>query len=181
MRSLLFYLRVAVTCGAAGVVLLHATSASSLMAGCHATPAQTIETGRSSAEGAASTSGYRLEAVRWDPLLQQRWALVSICGRPDLPHLMLPLQRATTRDGISTTPFPVVHVGDVVHIVSQEEFMRMELTGIAEENGVLGARVRVHLLQPGAIGAPPTQTVFNSGNRSMQVVIRGPHEAEIDR
>jgi hypothetical protein len=183
MRGFLFYLRIAVS-GSAGVVLLHTTCAYSLMQGCRATPALTIGVAAGLSEVPRWSEGYRLEAVRWDPLLQQRWAIVTFCGRPGLPKLMLPMQKAAIGPGLEhdsspTALFPVVHAGDVVRILRQEEFLRIELSGIAEENGVLGERVRIHLLRPAMPGSSPVEAGFDGGSGSMLAVIRGPHIVEI--
>lgn len=186
MRGLLFYLRIAAVYGSAGAALLHATCAFSLMKGCSATPVLTINVARGASDVPRRSEGYRLEAVRWDPLLSQRWAIISFCGRPDLPKLMLPMQNATNsvgsaHGGRSITLFPVIHAGDMVQILSQEEFLRIELTGVAEENGVVGERVRVHLSRPAMTGFSPVLTGFDNGNRSMLAVIRGPHMVEVAR
>jgi hypothetical protein len=185
MRSLVFYIQAALLGGATGMTLLPAAAAHALPADCRATPAQVLEQAATrSSKPLTGSEGYRLESVRWDPLLQKRWAVVSSCSRPDLPPVMLPMQTAYEIDSRQQDPpkavFPVVHAGDVVHILIQEESVRMEMTGIADETGPLGRRVRVHLLRPSA-GFAMNESGFDGGSRPMLAVIRGPHEVEIER
>jgi len=161
------------------IVGLHASSAiaaTPLRSGCWATRALALEPAL--ARPTESLRGFRVTALRWDPLLQQQWAIVSSCERPELPSLTLPVPEKISRHkGVTKTSLSIVHSGDVVRVWSQETFVRIEMTGVAEENAALGDRVRIHLLRPptavfeGADFAANTETLFG--------VARGAHEVEI--
>jgi len=161
--------------GVAAAVFLQPLSA--FASGCHVTPAQALDSSISSLKG-LDNEGYRLDSVRWDPLLQRQWAVVRSCEHPDLPPLMLPVNRFGQRASAKAL-FLIVHAGDIVHIESQEEFVRVEMTGIAEESGVVGGRVRVHVLRPQMNLLVREQTGFDSSRRPLQTIVRGPHQVEI--
>jgi hypothetical protein len=81
---------------------------------------------------------------------------------------------------VVTTPLPVVHAGDVVRITQQDTAMRMELTGVAEESGTVGGRVRVHMLHAMKT-VPEYQGTWKGGPMKMLAIVCGPHEVEIVR
>jgi hypothetical protein len=91
---------------------------------------------------------------------------------------MLPVNRYGQHVPVKTL-FPVVHAGDIVHIESQEEFVRVEMTGVAEESGVVGGRVRVHVLRPTTNLLVREQIGFGGGGRLLHTIVRGPHQVEI--
>lgn len=102
--------------------------------------------------------GYRVTAVQWDALLQQHWAQVVDCRHPEWPavSVMLEPKGLTNRSNTGPRPTinswrssdePLVHIGDVVRLWRQEEAVRIELQGVAEESGAIGTRIRVRLLR----------------------------------
>jgi hypothetical protein len=98
---------------------------------------------------AARGGSYRVSEVRWDPLLGQRWAVVTSCEHPEQPAFAVlteetiagktPSQRKD--DGIS-----MVRAGDVVCLWKQEDNLRIEMTAISKESGGLGKAIRLRLL-----------------------------------
>ncbi len=78
-------------------------------------------------------------------MLGQRWAVVASCDHPEWPVVALPAQAAKTREE-SFHAALVVHAGDIVRLWKQEEFLRIETAGVAEENGYPGKTIRVRLL-----------------------------------
>jgi len=122
--------------------------------------------------------GYRIIAIRRDPLLHQSWAMVANCDHPEWPTLAVPVSglQQTPLSGASQqqkqVPFTIVHAGDLVQLWRQEEDLRIEVAGRAEENGVLGSRIRVRLVRSG----------FDVGKEETWIgVVRGPTEVEITR
>lgn len=123
---------------------------------CAGTPAAAIKSG-AMVPPVPEGSGYRMTAVRWDPVLRQSWATIVSCGHPEWPGFSLRVgetnMNAASR-GLTAQPrdehdldVPVVHAGDVVHLWWQEDVVRIEVTGVAEESGGLGKMIRVRLLR----------------------------------
>ncbi|HEY8996828.1 MAG TPA: hypothetical protein VIM60_02955, partial [Edaphobacter sp.] len=78
------------------------------------------------------------------------------------------------------SPFPVIHAGEVVRIRQQDAHLWMEITGVAEESGAIGGRVRVHMLNP-LKGTPSLQDGWGVRPKTLLAVVRGPHDVEIVR
>jgi hypothetical protein len=175
MRDFILYLYSFLTAIASFALLMHPATVHA--AACYSTPTQAASTSAPPrVEAAPSSRGYRLEGMRWDPLLEQRWAIVSSCSRPDLPLQMVPVRRGSLVSNASANIFPaVIHAGDVVLVRSQEQFIRIEFTGVADESGPMGSRVRVHLLRSS------TQQMTDTANGTLIAVVRGPHEVEVSR
>jgi hypothetical protein len=153
--------------------------------GCARTPAEAANPYRlSTASGPLGVGmGYRVLAIRWDPLLQQRWAAVVRCGHPEFPAVAVQFtdhrdeitkSTSSLRNGKSAnaTSFPVVRVGDHVSLWSADHNLRIDTSGIAENSGSEGDIVRVRL------------THFGLDDQSQHIVagvIRGPREVEMQR
>ncbi|MEO6909617.1 MAG: flagella basal body P-ring formation protein FlgA [Edaphobacter sp.] len=126
----------------------------------------------------ADSLGYRVTMIRWDPVLRQSWARVASCGHPEWPEVSV---RATTlagparqssRRGVEVFPLAlVVRAGDVVRLWRQEQEMRLEVTGVAEESGGLGSRIRVRLLR--------RETDEPSQEEQFTGIVRGPSNVEM--
>ena len=153
---------------------------------CAPTPAQAIRVGSSSLPIEATTSiGYRVTAFRWDPLLQQRWAIVATCGHPERPAIavripdrsdrvqMLRTERNPAIAHAPETPLPDVHAGDPVRVWRKEATFQIEISGIAQENAAIGRRILVRVLSSNFADGGQTQTL--SG------VVRGLRDVEIER
>lgn len=124
-------------------------------------------------------NGYRVEAIRQDPVLKQRWAIVASCGHPERPSVAVRISEPSTpavpdypHEGNRTVehPFPVIHAGDLVQTWKQEENLRIEMAGRAEENGTIGSYVRVRLLHSG-FDTAQEQTITG--------IVRGPGDVEM--
>lgn len=87
---------------------------------CARTPELAVRNARIANAGRASVQedGYRVQAIRQDPVLNQRWALVTNCGHPDRPAFAVlisdPILHDTPKywpggDRSAEHPFPVVH------------------------------------------------------------------------
>jgi hypothetical protein len=75
------------------------------------------------------------------------------------------------------TPFSIVHAGDVVLVWSQEAFVRIEMTGVAEGNAAMGDRIRIHLIRPSTMSSEGTNFAHNA--ERLFGIVRGAHEVEI--
>lgn len=148
---------------------------------CAQTPSLALGISRLPAGVAAGKDGYRVKMVRWDPLLKQRWAMVTSCDHPERPSIaiQIPDERSEgMQDNLESSgqtiqsPFPIVHAGDLVQLWKQEQNFRIKVAGRAEENGAAGSRVRVRLIPSG----------FDIGQEQTFIgIVRGPRDVEIER
>ncbi len=123
---------------------------------CAGTPAAAIKSGAMTLP-VLEGNGYRMTGVRWDPVLQQSWATIVRCGHTEWPGFSLPMGETnmnTASRGLAAQvreehylDVPVVHAGDIVQIWWQEDVLRIEVTGVAEQSGGLGKAIRVRLLR----------------------------------
>lgn len=154
--------------------------AASIESGCTRAPALSYQIAGSPELSAMLTSRdrYRVSGIRWDPILNQRWAMISSCNHPERPSIsvLLTNSRQSTSflkgDVSAQSPFPVVHAGDLVQLWSQEQNFRIEIAGRVEQNGAAGNKVRVRMLHSG-FDAGQTQTTIG--------IVRGPGNVEILR
>jgi hypothetical protein len=72
---------------------------------------------------------------------------------------------------MSVGPIPVVRAGDIVRLWKQEDLLRIEVAGIAEESGGLGKTIRVRLLH---------RSADDQGNQErFSGIVRGPSDVEM--
>jgi hypothetical protein len=123
--------------------------------------------------------GYRVTNIRLDLLLGQRWAMISACGHSEWPVLALRIGRSETTSIsgramtsiIGSYSIPVVRAGDIVRLWRQEDLLRIEATGVSEESGELGKKIRVRLLN-GSVDSRSSQEYFYG-------IVRGPSNVEM--
>jgi len=131
--------------------------------------------------------GYQVQAVRWDPLLQQSWAVIRSCDHLERPALMMRTDLPITKPSVLSTLFPVsstagwsagvpiVRAGDVVRLWKSESYAHIELMGTAEENGGVGTRVRVRLAAP-----KDRDGLYGQSPQYLAGVVRGPADVELE-
>jgi hypothetical protein len=159
------------------IVLLGASAASSSRALCYGTPRSAVDAllTRSSFSAEVGNDGYQVTRIESDPVLGEKWAMVSRCGHPDWPVLAVPANKASSltatpaTEGVRTAS--VVHAGDIVRLWRQESIVRFEVSGVAEESGGLGSTIRVRLVHKNTDDQSPPEEF--SG------VIRGQSNVEI--
>jgi len=153
----------------------------SAQAACYNTPRTAIDALKAnpSISMASESSGYRVTRIQSDPVLGQRWAMITSCGHPEWPSIALPTNGASSLNPPQGAERPltesvrqalVIRAGDVVRLWRQESLLRIEVTGVSEESGGLGNTVRVRLLRSAGDQSIPEQF---SG------VVRGPSNVEI--
>ncbi|WP_348269322.1 flagella basal body P-ring formation protein FlgA [Edaphobacter paludis] len=151
-------------------------------ADCAATPAAAAKSAAKSTGAGSSHSslpegkGYRVTSVRWDPVMRQSWATIVSCAHPELPGISLRTDdtnhathevSAMVREDRS----PVVRAGDIVAMWRQEDLLRIEVAGVAEQSGSVGETIRVRLLRrPGS-----NQSI----EEQLSGVVRGRADVEI--
>lgn len=151
-------------------------------AACYKTPRRAIDSLQTnpSVSGASESGGYRVTGIQSDPVLGQRWVMISSCSHPEWPAVALPLTGTTSLkiplggrgpliEGLRQTP--VIHAGDIVRLWRQEDLLRIEVAGVSEESAGLGQTVRVRLLR----GNNDDQSI----PEQFSGIVRGPSNVEI--
>jgi Chaperone for flagella basal body P-ring formation len=156
--------------------------ASSAWAICYSTPRTAIDAAVTSSQPspALERSGYRVTKIQSDTVLGQRWATIVSCGHPEWPEFALPangvgplttpqeIERSSSKSVKAT---PIVRAGDIVRLWKQEKLLRIEVAGVSEESGDLGATILVRLLR----GNTDDQSI----PEQVSGVVRGPSNVEI--
>jgi hypothetical protein len=121
---------------------------------CAETPAAAVKLAGAKAASSSmpDDKGYRVASVRWDPVMQQSWATIVSCGHPQWPGVSLRTSEASdVQRGLSAQVreerSPLVRAGDVVELWRQEDLLRIEVSGVAEQSGSMGETIRVRLLR----------------------------------
>jgi hypothetical protein len=157
------------------LLILWWSTISSAQTNCYNTPQLVIDPAIAGTSSPLSKSGYRLSRIQSDQSLGERWAMIASCDHPEWPAFALLLEsssalKASQRTSIQEIPStPVVHAGDVVQLWRYDRLLRIEVTGISEESGSLGKKIRVRLVQKDS-GAP----------QQLLGVVRGPSNVEIE-
>ncbi|WP_348266056.1 flagella basal body P-ring formation protein FlgA [Edaphobacter sp. DSM 109919] len=144
-------------CGIAVLSLL-GTASFAVAANCAGTPAAAA---RSAGAGSSLSplpegKGYRVASVRWDPVMRQSWATIVSCAHPERPGILLRTGDANHAEHrlsvqVREDHTPVVRAGDMVQLWRQEDLLRIEVAGVAEQSGSVGETIRVRLLRrPGS-------------------------------
>jgi hypothetical protein len=148
---------------------------------CYSTPSAAIDSVNqgSLSSPVLQTGGYRVTGVQSDPVLGRNWAIVTSCNHTEWPVLavqtsgsdLVTTSRTNQVRVTSVTSIPVVHAGDIVRLWKEEDFLRIEVSGVSEESGGLGKTIRVRLLRQNGVdqGVPE----WFSG------IVRGPLDVEM--
>jgi hypothetical protein len=177
MTSLLFTLRVLSLC----LALLACVPALAFDIGCASTPQLAVRMTRAVAtkQMPLQADGYRVQSMRYDPVLDRQWAVIAICGHPERPTFAVAVDSAATDRSerasrgnavIRDQKAAVVHAGDLVQAWQQQPNLRIEVAGRAEESGIIGSHVRIRMLHSGFESGPPL---------TVTGIVRGPGNVEI--
>ena len=163
--------------GLSSGVLMIAPTASAV---CASSPVAAVSLSETGGEKTMKgDDGYRVMSVRWDPVLQQGWAMVARCGHPEWPEVALPTRLSSlawkreegTAIGVVDLPL-VVRAGDAVRLWRRENELQIEVAAIAEESGGVGKSIWVRLVHAGMEGQV---------ERQMVGIVRGPADVEMQR
>lgn len=142
----------------------------SLVAECAATPVMAAKTAFGElVSGGSGSTGYRLEDVEVDPVLQRAWVRVRRCEMPNAPAVLVPisapLRIATSIGAISSSKDAaierrvsefsrpiVIQAGQFVHAFFISPVMHMEVEAQAMQSGSVGQTIS--LLVKRSPGAP---------------------------
>lgn len=175
-RSMFFCIAIAGLQGRAPIVFAQTI--------CAKTPAAAIRSDGTESAQMPGSKGYRVTGMHWDPVLRQRWATIARCDHPEWPAFSLraserkialrgPAAAVREEHAPAVSDTPMVRAGDIVHLWRQEDLLRIEVTGVAEESGSLGKSIRVRLLR--------RNTDDQSIEEQFTGVIRGPRNVEMQR
>jgi hypothetical protein len=181
MSSSFQYVKVGVVFLFAFELMLAAGSAQSI---CYDTPRLAVDAAVKSSLSSATPkgNGYRVTKFQSDLVLGQRWAMIATCDHPDWPAFALPVSgseplRAPQKTEQSVASYvkavPVVRAGETVMLWKQENFLRIEAAGVAEENGDVGKTIRVRLAH--------RDTDNQSTPQQLAGIVRGPSNVEIQQ
>jgi hypothetical protein len=125
-------------------------------------------------------SAYRVSSIQSDPVLGKRWAMMISCEHSEWPVIALPVDntgpfhwpQCPGRDSSTDAPpKPTVHIGETIRAWKNENLLRIEVAGVAEEDGELGRKIRVRILRPAYSNASPPEHLSGT--------VRGPGNVEI--
>ncbi len=125
-----------------------------------------------------TSEGYRVVSRRWDVALKINWELRQDCAHPDWPARAVPISPdKNANSALQDTPGPrsqisfaaqplLVHAGDAVRLWMQNNTVRIETRGIAEQSARAGEHVIVQI----------TRQTDDAGLTVQQVagIVRGP-------
>jgi hypothetical protein len=95
--------------------------------------------------GDGSAKGFRVDAIKHDPLRGRSWAVVASCNEPAKPRIALVLASDVPGNVFSFSGTPLIYPGDRVTILSRRGDSQMELLGWAEEAGAEKQHIRVRV------------------------------------
>jgi len=154
-------------CSLCWLAVLIAQDAVSAQAACYNSPTAAVDSLRPGSLTApvSSGGGYRVTTIQSDPLLGQRWVMIASCDHPERPVI------AFQDQDVNSHEIPVVRIGDIVLLWKQEDLLRIEVAGVAEENGGLSKTIRVRLLH--------RNTDNQSSQEEFAGIVRGPSDVEM--
>jgi hypothetical protein len=166
-------------CSLCWLAVLIAQDAVSAQAACYNSPTAAVDSLRPGSLTApvSSGGGYRVTTIQSDPLLGQRWVMIASCDHPERPVIAFQdqgssvLQQIAQEHDVNSHEIPVVRIGDIVLLWKQEDLLRIEVAGVAEENGGLSKTIRVRLLH--------RNTDNQSSQEEFAGIVRGPSDVEM--
>jgi hypothetical protein len=128
--------------------------------------------------------GYRVISRRWDTVLGTGWELKQNCAHPEWPTratvvrpstigapLGIRLESAPTP--LQFSPPLLVHAGETVTLWLQEEKVRIEMWGVAEQSARSGGRVVVRVSHQSDDAGLIVDHIAG--------IVRGPADVEMER
>ncbi len=122
--------------------------------------------------GVRGVDGYRLEGRRRDVFSGAVWATVKSCAHPERPGIMVIVSGEAGRSGVALkhdAAAMILLAGSKVTLVEMDDFVRIEMQGVAQGSGALGDRIKVRLVAVSADG----------GERFVDGIVRGSDWVEV--
>ena len=138
----------------------------------------------SAVQAECGAQGYRVVARQWDAVLGRSWELRQACAHPEWPARLFAASAAgaglTARDGVAgtkelvqTVPPLLVRAGDRVRLWSQDETVRIEMSGVVEQSARGGERVVVQVARQSEDSGMTVERIHG--------VVRGAGDVEMER
>lgn len=146
-------------------------------AGCARTPQLAVTLARSvvAEQVPLNGSGYKVQSLHYDPVLNRQWAVIASCEHPGSPTFAVPLNSPIPNSSGAASVLhdaapAVVHAGEVIQAWQQGANLRIEVAGRAEESGAIGSRIRIRVLrtEPES-GEPLTVTGIVRGRGNVEI------------
>jgi hypothetical protein len=135
------------------------------------------------AQSGCGSSGFRVVARRWDAVLKMGWELRQDCMHPEWPARSVATAALASegvikpivemRDSALIVQPLLVRAGDTVRLWQQNETVRIEMSGVAEQSARNGERVVVRVMRQ---SAEEGQTVDRIAG-----TVRGAADVEMER
>lgn len=146
-------------------------------AGCARTPELAVSLARSvvAEQVPLAASGYKVQSLHYDPVLNRQWAVIASCEHPGSPTFAVPLNSPVPNSSKAASAMhdarpAVVHAGELVQAWQQGTNLRLEVAGRAEESGAIGSRIRIRVLRAGSeSGEPLTVTGIVRGRGNVEI------------
>jgi hypothetical protein len=135
-----------------------------------------------SAQSVCTAKGYRVLARRWDAVLSMGWELRQSCAHPEWPaHSVVLAAAAPLLGGRELRPAGaasivqplLVHAGDPVRLWLQDQAVRIEMSGVAEQSARNGEHLMVRV----------TRQTDDAGVTAERIpgIVRGAGDVEMER
>ena len=129
------------------------------------------------AQAACDASGRQVVARRWDVVLGHEWEMVRDCRHPEWPA------RAQTVKGLLGRPSSVsiqassapakepviIRAGDIVKLWQHAAFVRMEMSGVAEQAARRGERIEIRVIHHNDDGSSTTARIAGTARAAGDV------------
>ena len=135
-----------------------------------------------------AAGGYRVLARRWDAVLRMGWELRQDCAHPEWPARSIAIavvaggEVGSAAEGVPVpirivppmlVPPILVRAGDAVRLWLQDETVRIEMSGVAEQSGPNGERILVRITKQSDEEGLAVQHIAGT--------VRGAGDVEIER
>jgi hypothetical protein len=142
------------------------------------------ESAAAAVQAGCGAQGYRVVARWWDVVLGRDWELRQECAHPEWPArsvaagsgsvgLMARNGAVRTKEVAQTVQPLLVHAGDRVRLWSQDEMVRIEMSGVVEQSAHGGDRVVVQIARQNEDAGMTVERIDG--------VVRGAGDVEMDR
>jgi hypothetical protein len=129
------------------------------------------------AQTECSARGYRVVARRWDAILKMNWELRQDCAHPEWPARLAaagPTPSLANNEAASQVIHPLlVRAGEPVRLWMQDDRVRIEMNGIAEQSASAGQRIVIRVMRQSDDAALTVERITG--------IVRGAGNVEMER
>lgn len=135
------------------------------------------------AQTGCGTDGYRVISQRWDAVLRGGWELRQNCTHPEWPVRLSSMSRGTIGQpklyetvAPESIPAPqplLVHGGETVRLWQQDDKVRIEMYGVAEQSARAADRIIVRIVRQHGDEAASVERIAG--------IVRATRDVEMER